>query len=616
MKEESAHVFDDEYGCVRWEHQFRSSGINFQRPLKKNPYEVQLAVFESEPGCAESRKIGQVILNMAAYATKLTEQKIVLPISGGFSSGELSVTLKLQIPSSSEIQNTNNAAEPSEFFAWTKTKQLLSSLKRAYTLGTENEGDTNDQEATADPQLDVPGKEEEEEEEEAAGEEIENVSFSKKESKDKGHKRKPSRSLFARMLQDNSDNSAGNAGVMDTADQATSQQIVEEEEGARNGETTNSSAENNGQAIPGRKRTKSGLALIPNSPGQLEALELVRKFQEGRDPMKNAEKLEGLWERIRIHDLPVEICFANIDQCSEGVDGHAACSTLAVAIASWMKNSPSLVPDKEGELDQLIREGSRVWREIFEDESNEISKRFPDMHLDLETAAQAWAQKRSQTTCIDASKSFIGFLMPMDMSLSKWLKDATEGFLTFDQILEQAMQTQNQDVYVVAWNDHFFVIRICSPELIYLVDTLGVRLYDGCSKAFIVRFETDSETDSETSTESGSVLGKDNPLDSGEGAPNSAEQNQVAHTAKDKCKTFFRNVLARSTLDEVVSNLSALQLNGAEKTGEEKDKQSDSDKAAARDESTPNPPRSTEGEAGYEWQFLLEKIQVELQFIA
>ena len=136
MKEESAHVFDDEYGCVRWEHQFRSSGINFQRPLKKNPYEVQLAVFESEPGCAESRKIGQVILNMAAYATKLTEQKIVLPISGGFSSGELSVTLKLQIPSSSEIQNTNNAAEPSEFFAWTKTKQLLSSLKRAYTLGT------------------------------------------------------------------------------------------------------------------------------------------------------------------------------------------------------------------------------------------------------------------------------------------------------------------------------------------------------------------------------------------------------------------------------------------------------------------------------------------------
>ena len=391
---------------------------------------------------------------------------------------------------------------------------------------------------------------------------------------------------------------------------------VEEEEGARNGETTNSSAENNGQAIPGRKRTKSGLALIPNSPGQLEALELVRKFQEGRDPMKNAEKLEGLWERIRIHDLPVEICFANIDQCSEGVDGHAACSTLAVAIASWMKNSPSLVPDKEGELDQLIREGSRVWREIFEDESNEISKRFPDMHLDLETAAQAWAQKRSQTTCIDASKSFIGFLMPKDMSLSKWLKDATEGFLTFDQILEQAMQTQNQDVYVVAWNDHFFVIRICSPELIYLVDTLGVRLYDGCSKAFIVRFETDSETDSETSTESGSVLGKDNPLDSGEGAPNSAEQNQVAHTAKDKCKTFFRNVLARSTLDEVVSNLSALQLNGAEKTGEEKDKQSDSDKAAARDESTPNPPRSTEGEAGYEWQFLLEKIQVELQFIA
>ena len=115
-----------------------------QRPLKKHPWEVQLAVFESRPGCAESQKIGQVILNMASYAGK--EQKLVLPINGGFSSGELSITLSVQAAQAG-IAGPNppsTAPEALNMFGWTRTKskQLLSSLKRTYAtgLGKEEEG--------------------------------------------------------------------------------------------------------------------------------------------------------------------------------------------------------------------------------------------------------------------------------------------------------------------------------------------------------------------------------------------------------------------------------------------------------------------------------------------
>ena len=144
--------------------------------------------------------------------------------------------------------------------------------------------------------------------------------------------------------------------------------------------------------------------------------------------------------------------------------------------------------------------------------------------------------------------------------------------------------TAAQDtVFIVAWNDHFFVLRICSPDLVYLVDTLGVRLYDGCDKAFIVRFETDAED-----------------------------------TATGKCKAFSQSILAVETLDEVSNNLSALELSGEDQKkkeeGENQGKE-ESPKEGAEDEAE-NLPCSHEGVMGWEWQFLLGMLQLELQYVS
>ena len=121
------------------------------------------------------------------------------------------------------------------------------------------------------------------------------------------------------------------------------------------------------------------------------------------------------------------------------------------------------------------------------------------------------------------------------------------------------MSSEGQNIYIVAWNDHFFVIRVCSPDLIYLVDTLGVRLYDGCTKAFIVRFETDGGS---AGRSSGAAEEEDD--ESGDRAKE--EGSLGPRTARDKCKAFFQNVLAVETLDQVVNNLSAMELRHGKST--------------------------------------------------
>ncbi|QDZ19104.1 hypothetical protein A3770_02p16220 [Chloropicon primus] len=592
-KEESAHLFDDDDGNVRWEHKFKTSGVNLQRPLKKYPWEVQLAVFESQPRCVDSQKIGQVILNMASYASRLTEHKLVLPIGGGLSSGELSVTLVVE--NSTECQNPQSrSGELSNYFGWTKTKQLLSSLTSSYGLGKGRESDSEGGDAPSDPENPQQQQQEEvgveETEREAPqGSEPEKASG---QNGDKGHKRKPSRSLFARLQQDNSSNSS---------EMNRARELDSSPEQHRGVEATDTKAQN----IPVRKRTKSNPDMMPiNSPGQLAAIQMVREFQEGHNPIKTIKKLDGLWEHVKINDLVVDICFANIDQCSEGVDGHAACSTLAVAIASWMKNGRSPVPDKEGELDHLIREGSKVWRQIFESGQNDVNERFPDMHLDLETAASTWVEEKGEPIVFDTSKSFVGFLTPNEAYTSQSLRESMEGFLTFDGILEQAMNSTSEthdNIYIVAWNDHFFVLRICSPDLIFLVDTLGVRLYDGCSKAFIVRFETTTEA---------------------EGALGSEATTPC--TAGEKCQAFFQSVLAVETLDEVVSNMSALEIGAQREEGEgdrAEDERSEGgeggDGAEDVGEDLLDPFSSSNGGmGGWEWEFLLSKLQLELQHVA
>ena len=65
--------------------------------------------------------------------------------------------------------------------------------------------------------------------------------------------------------------------------------------------------------------------------------------------------------------------------------------------------------------------------------------------------------------------------------------------MSFDQIWEEIIssEAEMERVYVVGWNDHFFVLKL-EKETIYVIDSLGKRLSDACSQAYILKFNASS----------------------------------------------------------------------------------------------------------------------------
>jgi hypothetical protein len=72
-----------------------------------------------------------------------------------------------------------------------------------------------------------------------------------------------------------------------------------------------------------------------------------------------------------------------LDQRSAG--GPAACSVLAVRVAAWLTAHAGVAP-AGGDLDNLMHEGVAAWKALCGHEGNRA--RFPNLHLDLETAVR------------------------------------------------------------------------------------------------------------------------------------------------------------------------------------------------------------------------------------
>ena len=73
-----------------------------------------------------------------------------------------------------------------------------------------------------------------------------------------------------------------------------------------------------------------------------------------------------------------------VDQRSAG--GPDACSVLAVRVAAWLTAHAGVAP-AGGDLDNLMHEGVAAWKALCGHEGNRA--RFPNLHLDLETALAA-----------------------------------------------------------------------------------------------------------------------------------------------------------------------------------------------------------------------------------
>ncbi|CAH2060999.1 unnamed protein product [Thlaspi arvense] len=181
--------------------------------------------------------------------------------------------------------------------------------------------------------------------------------------------------------------------------------------------------------------------------------------------------------------LRSEVYTASIDQRSEQAGGEAACAAVAVVVAHWFQANPMLINPPGTEFDSLITQGSSLWQSLCDEES--YLRLFPNRHFDLETIISA--NLRPIRSCTD--KSFTGLFSPERFA-------SLEGLMSFDQIWDEvekevAIASGESRVYIVSWNDHFFVVKADSDGFC-VIDSLGERLLEGCKQAYILKFDDSS----------------------------------------------------------------------------------------------------------------------------
>lgn len=257
----------------------------------------------------------------------------------------------------------------------------------------------------------------------------------------------------------------------------------------------------------------------------------------------------GVWEQRDILSrdsymkLRTQVFFASIDQRNERAAGESACTALVAVIADWFQNNVDLMPIKS-QLDSLIREGSLEWRNLCENEIYRV--RFPDKHFDLETVLEA----NIRPLAVVPGKSFIGFFHPEEIQEGSF--DFLDGAMSFDTMWDEISRESEPRVYIVSWNDHFFVLKVDS-EAYYIIDTLGERLFEGCNEAYILKFDRNttiyvlpaSDSGSDSSTRKSTTESVD-PV---------KIENEVICVGKESCKEYIKSFLAAIPIRELQADM-------------------------------------------------------------
>ncbi|GJR49051.1 EEIG1/EHBP1 N-terminal domain-containing protein [Tanacetum coccineum] len=263
----------------------------------------------------------------------------------------------------------------------------------------------------------------------------------------------------------------------------------------------------------------------------------------------------GKWEKRTVKsrdgklELQTEIFLATIDQRSEKALGEAACTVIATLITDWLLNNPNTLPLR-CEFDKLIRDGSREWRNLCKEEAHK--DKFLDQHFDLDTVIQAQVRPLE----VVSEKSYVGFFRLENTNDKDPLQDA----MSFDSIWEELQigeSPSEECVYIVSWNDHFFVLKK-EKDTMYIIDTLGERLTEGCDKAYILKFNEESmiyNVEPETKISKVEPEGLDN--DSSVINEEHKKENSSGIVCKGTscCKEFIKGFLAAIPLGELQSKV-------------------------------------------------------------
>lgn len=271
----------------------------------------------------------------------------------------------------------------------------------------------------------------------------------------------------------------------------------------------------------------------------------------------------GKWDKKEVVSrdghmkLETQVFFASIDQRSERAAGESACTALVAVIADWLQSNRNEMPIKS-QLDSLIRDGSLEWRNLC---GNEVYRaRFPDKHFDLETVLEAKLRNLS----VVPEKSFIGFFQPE--GLEEGDLHFLDGAMSFDGIWDEISKIgsgytagMNPLVYIVSWNDHFFVLKV-EHDAYYVIDTLGERLYEGCDQAYVLKFDKDTvierveieKNESKNKTE-GEKVEECESSDALSGVGN--KERDFVCKGKESCKEYIKSFLAAIPIRELQADL-------------------------------------------------------------
>ncbi|KAF8762966.1 hypothetical protein HU200_008813 [Digitaria exilis] len=270
----------------------------------------------------------------------------------------------------------------------------------------------------------------------------------------------------------------------------------------------------------------------------------------------------GNWELKEVFSrdghlkLSTQVFFASIDQRSERAAGESACTALVAVIADWFQANQDLMPIRS-QFDNLIREGSLEWRKLCENET--YRERFPDKHFDLDTVLHS----KIRPLTVVPSKSFIGFFHPEgteDLSGFEFLHGAMSFDNIWDEISRAVEATGKSTLYIVSWNDHFFVLKV-DADAYYIIDTLGERLSEGCNQAYILKFD-DSTTihkvpseKKEENPESSCLKDSSESSSTEQDSGTDTEECELVLKGKDACKEYIKSFLAAIPIRELQADI-------------------------------------------------------------
>nr|AGT16531.1 hypothetical protein SHCRBa_224_D04_R_20 [Saccharum hybrid cultivar R570] len=283
---------------------------------------------------------------------------------------------------------------------------------------------------------------------------------------------------------------------------------------------------------------------------------MVSEFGDDNFVIGNWE-LKEIISRDGHMKLSSQVFFASIDQRSERAAGESACTALVAVIADWFQANQNMMPI-QSQFDSLIREGSLEWRNLCENET--YRERFPDKHFDLETVLHA----KIRPLTVSPSKSFIGFFQPEgDDDMSGF--DFLNGAMSFDNIWDEIARaaefsfSDSPNLYIVSWNDHFFLLK-AEHDAYYIIDSLGERLHEGCSQAYILKFDNNTTIHKVPGEKKPSSSDSSGPLKDSSGSESSStdqdsgndtEEDVLVSKGKESCKEYIKSFLAAIPIREL-----------------------------------------------------------------